>query len=176
MTHSTAYTSYSRSSWRPHIPGPMDTQFSPAEAFLHHSEDSSGTVYDTLLKQERKVLAIQEFHIHERGWSDIGYHYVIFQPNRRHKRAHIFAARKVIYVPAAQLNHNSRTLAICVVGDGNVEDLHAHTRTAIRYLVHKYPTVKKLGGHRDVVATQCPGGRFYKHIPGQAAILGIGHY
>lgn len=171
----TAFVTYPRSAWNPRQARVMSDQHFTTEGFLHHSEDQSGTVYDTIAKQEAKVRDIQRFHMVERGWADIAYHYVIFQPNHRHRLAHVFAARPVGKVPAAQLNHNSNTLAVCVVGNGDRETLHAHTLTAIRYLLTQHH-VLKFGGHRDVVATDCPGARFYPEVRRQAAILGIGHF
>lgn len=176
---SAAYTLYYRSAWHPRPAGPTALQHFTVEGFLHHSEDQNGQVFDTLAKQGQKMRDIQAFHMNntdgKHGWSDIGYHYVIFQPNHRHRRAHIFGARAVTATPAAQMSHNSNTLAVCVVGNGDVETLHEHTRTALRFVFHRH-SVKKIGGHRDVTPTDCPGARFYAEIPHQARILGVDHF
>lgn len=177
MTTPQAFTLYPRKSWHPRNTRPMTPQGPPLEAFVHHSDDERGSAFDTLAKQQEHVRYFQTLHmVTMHDWSDIGYHYIIFPPNHRHTRAHIFEGRRVMYTPAAQENHNTRTLAICIVGNGGREPLHEHTRTAIRALVHKYPTVKKLGGHRDVVSTTCPGDLIYRELARQARILGIDHF
>jgi hypothetical protein len=106
-----------------------------------------------------------------RGWSDISYHYVIFQPFND-VPARVFEGRKVRYVPAAQAGHNTGTLAVCVFGNFDHEDsVKRNTRYAIEMLLTRKPSrtgagdVKTLGGHRDVVGTECPGDTLYAQIP-----------
>lgn len=177
--HTAAYTLYHRSAWHAVPPRPTSSQQFTTEGFVHHSEDSNGQAYDTLAKQEAHIRDIQRFHMDrsdpKHGWSDIGYHYVIFQPNHRHVRAHIFGARAVTAVPAAQLDHNSNTLAICVIGNGDRETLHQNTKLAIVSLLNGH-RVRKVGGHRDVTPTDCPGERFYRDIPSIAKLAGIPHF
>lgn len=51
-----------------------------------------------------------QIHVRDRGWSDIGYHFLI------DKRAAVISGRPLEVVPAAQKGHNERTLAIMVHG------------------------------------------------------------
>jgi hypothetical protein len=76
-------------------------------------------------------------------------------------------------IPAAQLNHNTHTLAIVVIGHGGKDPLKADTRRAIVEILHRYPVLQAFGGHRDVVATECPGDRFYARIPELARTAGL---
>lgn len=155
----------------------MTDQASALESFLHHSDDPAGKEYTTLSAQRAKMRAIQNFHMDGRGWSDIGYHFVVFQwlgkkDVRISPRA--FAARPVHKVPAAQLNHNTRTLAICVVGNGVRELLAPETEKLIGDLIRKYgPDVTTIGGHGDVTQTTCPGALFRKSLPDIARHAGI---
>ncbi|HMJ97613.1 MAG TPA: hypothetical protein VK486_17325, partial [Thermoleophilaceae bacterium] len=78
-------------------------------------------------------------------------------------------------VPAAQLNHNRGTLAICVVA-GPLDTITSRTRYVIERVLMLHPSVRTLGGHRDVVATSCPGEHLYHAIPRIARAAGVGVY
>lgn len=149
----------------------MDMQARPTEAFLHYSDDVAVGGIDTLAEQAAKARAIQDFHLHGRGWSDIAYHYLVFQPYGRLRRARVFAGRGDRFVPAAQAGHNTGTLAICVVAGPGVP-LKRNTRYVIEQLLRRYPSVKTVGGHRDVVATDCPGESITNALPRIAGAAG----
>ena len=55
------------------------------------------------------VNAIRGWH-QKRGWSDIGYHYLIDCQGK------LLTGRNIEQIPAAQYMHNSRTIAICLDG------------------------------------------------------------
>lgn len=155
---------YTRKEWGA-IPAraPMSRQSAPVEAFIHHTADAHGR-YRTLAEQKAKCRQIQRFHMDGNGWSDGGYHFLVFQPQGQGIGARAFALRPVEYVPAAQAGHNTRTLAISVVGNGETEEMQRNTRYVIEQIIARYPSVKAVGGHRDVTATSCPGDNFYQAI------------
>lgn len=169
---------YTRNEWHARTPRAMAVQDKPLEAFIHHSDDPHGDAWNTIAEQEAKMRAIQNYHMDDpaHGWSDIAYHYVVFQPNRSHASAHAYEGRKAIFVPAAQLDHNARTLAICVVGDGSREIMQRNTRFVIEQLIQRHPSVHKIGGHRDVVSTTCPGDKFYSAVPRIADAVNLPHF
>lgn len=170
---------YERGEWKAARPGEMTQQGPPLEGFLHHSDDPDGREYDTLAKQMGKMRAIQRFHMQTRGWSDIAYAYIVFQyvgTKNMRVEPRVFRGREVKFAPAAQLNHNTRTLPICVVGNGESEVLHDETREVIAALLRKHPSVKTFGGHRNVVSTDCPGKRFFAAVPSIAKMAGIRVY
>lgn len=154
---------YTRKEWGARAGRPMSEQAPPVEAFIHHTDDASGR-FRTLAEQKAKTRAIQDFHMDGRGWSDIAYHFLVFQPQGQGIGARAFTARLVRFTPAAQLNHNTRTLAIAVVGNGDSEEMQRNTRYVIEQIIARFPSVKAVGGHRDVVATDCPGDKFYGSI------------
>jgi hypothetical protein len=149
----------------------MTPQDAPIEAFIHYSYDFSVGRFDTLAEQEAKMREIQRYHMDNNGWSDIGYAFVVFQPYGTLRRARAFQGRPTKYVPAAQANHNTRTLPICVVA-GPDNEIKRNTRYVIEQLINRYPSVKVVGGHRDVVATSCPGDKLYAQIPTIARATG----
>lgn len=151
---------YSRADWRARDPRPMDYQgWDAHEAFLHHSADALPEAYYDLERQKAKMQSIQNYHMDTKGWSDIAYHFVIFQPYGSIPYARIFQGRERCWVPAAQEGHNFGTLPICVVGDFTPghDWLQRNTRYAIEVLLNYYPKLTTLGLHRDVYQTECPG-------------------
>jgi hypothetical protein len=107
--------------------------------------------------QEREAMrALWRQHVVVNGWSDIGYTYVQFPSSR------IYKARHVDSIPAAQMDHNAGTVALAVVGTNPI--LSVFQRRKIRKLFLELDAregIPFLGGHRDVVATECPGDRIY---------------
>ena len=64
---------------------------------------------DSPHKHHDNVETLRRWHL-ERGWSDIGYHYIIT------KNGDIHNGRPVDRVPAAVKNHNTGNIAICLTG------------------------------------------------------------
>ena len=160
---------YTRSEWSARAPRTLVPQpHAPTEAFLHHSVDPFAEQFDHLTDQKAKMRQIQAFHMDVRGWSDIAYHLVVFQPFGQIRKARVFEGRPWTHVPAAQERHNSGTLAICVVGDFGADRLKRNTRYAIERVLSAHTgarAVEVVGGHRDVGATTCPGPNLYRWLP-----------
>ena len=64
---------------------------------------------DSPHKHHDNVESIRQWHL-ERGWSDIGYHYIIT------KNGDIETGRPIQRVPAAVKGHNRGNIAICLTG------------------------------------------------------------
>ena len=164
---------YSREDWGARKPGPMTEQgWDAHEVFIHHTDDTA-TWLDSLDDQKKRMRGYQDFHMNVRGWSDIGYHAVVFPDFKTHSGtevpARVFQGRDRNKVPAAQEGHNSGTLAIAVVGAADAR-MSRNTRYAveayINWLKREGAPLRELGGHRDVTATQCPGDGIYsKDLP-----------
>ena len=94
-----------------------------------------------------------------RGWSGIGYHYVILLDGT------IEEGRPEQKVGAHAYGHNSRSIGICYIGGKNKEQTEVKdTRTEaqkcelenlIRTLADKYPDAKVIG-HNEVSEKACP--------------------
>lgn len=163
---------YTRAMWGARLPSAvMAKQSPPVEAFIHYTDGSGASALKSLAAQEAALRGIQNYHMDSNGWSDIGYHYMVFQPYGHLSRARVFQCRRDIYVPAAQAHHNTRTLAICVHANGS-DEIKRNTRYAIEQILRRYPSVKVVGGHRDVVSTDCPGDKLYAQIPTIARAAG----
>lgn len=167
-------TIYTRSKYNaPPLGVNMARQASPLEAFLHHSTDPDGLTYNTKSEQVAKIDAIDTFHRRDRGWAMTGYHWIVFQRTGTRNAARGFAVRPALYVPAAQANHNTRTLAICVIGDGEREQIFNDTIHCVARIIRMYSNIRTVGGHRDVVGTTCPGKNFYRALPAIAHEAGV---
>lgn len=165
-------TVYERDDWGARPWRDFTPQSWPSEVFIHHGAESNAEQMTSLAKQVQAMRATQNFHMGpQRGWSDIAYHYVVFQPYGNVRHARVFEGRPVRHVPAAQLGHNTGTLAICVYGNFDGDDqVKANTRYAIDVLLTRKPSltgcgaVETLGGHRDVTQTTCPGNALYAQL------------
>jgi hypothetical protein len=170
---------WTRDEWNARPPRQMAQNSKLREAFLHHTTDQFAEGINSLAEQKAAMKATQDFHMLVRGWSDISYAFVIFQPFGGLENARVFQGRETKYVPAAQLGHNMGTVPICVYGNFERDDgVKPETITAvvqtIRWVERNHGgSLNKVGGHRDVVATSCPGNTLYAALPEIARRTGL---
>lgn len=121
-----------------------------ARIILHHSASPRATT---------TVEDIRRWHVVDRGFDDIGYHFVVEGDGK------VRTGRPLDFAPAAQAKANTNTIAICLVGN-NVLAAEAHgwndaQTLSAKSLIIMLRTVlgKRLPffGHRDVSASECPG-------------------
>jgi hypothetical protein len=116
---------------------------------------------------------IQAFHMDTRGWNDIAYSFVVDD----HDGA-IYEGRGAGVAGGHTEGDNSRSHAICVMGNFEGRGAQPHTLQAIVELANhgtaKGWWVPTLGGHRDApgASTACPGARLYAVLPNLRASLG----
>ena len=127
---------------------PPDLRESHQTVIMHHSAFYKGSGIDTLLE-------IQRLHREDRGWADIGYHYLIDQHGT------IFEGRDLGVRGAHTAGYNTGSAGICLMGDFRslappARQMEA-ARSLIRWLVARLaPT--HLAGHQQFNAgTACPG-------------------
>lgn len=103
------------------------------------------------------VNDVRRWH-RERGFSDIGYHYLILVDGT------VEAGRPLSAIGAHCKGHNAHSIGICYVGGLNDKGKPADTRTpaqreAMRTLLtslkHRFPDAT-IHGHRDFAAKACP--------------------
>lgn len=104
------------------------------------------------------VEQIRRMHVRERGWSDIGYHYVVYLDGSIHN------GRDVNIAGAHCTGHNSHSIGVVYVGGLAKNDKPADTRTAaqkaallklLRKLKQLYPKAT-IHGHREYANKACP--------------------
>lgn len=101
---------------------------------------------------------IRRWHTEERGWDDIGYHWVVELDSS------IKEGRSEEISGAHCRGHNSRSVGVCYVGGSDAEGKPKDTRTPdqkeslaklLSDLKDKYPDAK-IYGHRDFANKACP--------------------
>lgn len=115
------------------------------------------------------VEDIRRWH-RAQGWSDIGYHYVIYIDGSVHE------GRSVDVAGAHCTGHNSNSIGVCYVGgvapDGRTpkDTRNEEQKAALMSLLYDlkvlYPKAK-IHGHRDFAAKSCPSfdaTKEYRHL------------
>ena len=104
------------------------------------------------------VSEIRKWH-KARGWSDIGYHFVITLDGTMN------VGRPIEKIGAHAKGYNRKSIGICYIGgtdsEGNPKDTLTETQEAamqalILELKKSYPSIKKLIGHNEVSSKACP--------------------
>lgn len=147
---------------------------------FHHAACCSASTYEEGLAQ---VKAIQNFHQDVRGWSDIGYHFLMDQEGRVYQGRPFLDNRRDLSVPPrlAQGAHvggfNVGNIGVSMLGcyhpaegPGCVDVLSPAAKdsliTMFAYLGENYGVdTADLFGHRDQGATSCPGDNNYALLP-----------
>ncbi len=100
---------------------------------------------------------IRQWHL-ARGWSDIGYHYVI------KRSGYLETGRDLERSGAHAKGHNSHSIGVCMVGgvdERNKPDAnftyaqYASLKTLLDDLTRKFPNAEIIG-HRDLSTKACP--------------------
>ncbi|MDO5704053.1 MAG: N-acetylmuramoyl-L-alanine amidase [Paracoccus sp. (in: a-proteobacteria)] len=108
-----------------------------------------------------KLAEIRRWHMQERGWSDIGYHYVIDRDGE-----HV-PGRPINRIGAHVVGRNQGTIGICLLGgyeaaaSDRFQDHYTPAQdAALRALIgdiSRRTRIKRISGHNDHAATACPG-------------------
>lgn len=136
----------------------MEEDWDYTTVVLHHSGNSG----------ETDPTEIEDKHINDRGWSDVGYHFMV-GPN-----GSIYEGRNLRYKGAHVRGANTGKIGILVMGDFQhqwwdddddpTQSQIDNTVSLIRTLKSKFPAIGELGGHRDYVETDCPGDELYRRL------------
>lgn len=111
----------------------------------------------------KEVSADDINHYHKsKGWDCIGYHYYI------RRNGAIEPGRPIAKVGAHCYGHNRNTIGVCYEGGltyvGNTpQEVDTRTPEQVRSLylllttlLHAFPTIQKISGHRDYFNKACP--------------------
>ena len=112
---------------------------------LHHAAAKSCTPQE-----------VHQWHLNN-GWCGIGYHYFI------KKDGQIFRGRPENAVGSHAKGYNSKSIGVCFEGDYTEQTMPQAQLEAgkelVAYLKDKYK-ITNVKGHRDLMATSCPGSKF----------------
>lgn len=108
-----------------------------------------------------KVAEIRRWHVRQRGWRDIGYHWVI------DRNGVVAPGRPETEIGAHVEGHNRGTIGICLLGGYGAEaddefekNFTPAQAAAARRLIHEIKgraAIQKVSGHNDYSAKACPG-------------------
>ena len=107
---------------------------------------------DTYAYMDVGVEEIRQWHL-ARGWSDIGYHFVVRRDGK------LETGRPIERIGAHARGHNSDSIGVCVVGGKPKVNFTRRQWQWLEFLVMSlfniYGSLEVIG-HRDVGNTQCP--------------------
>jgi hypothetical protein len=150
-----------RSAWGANPPRSNSGSHTPNRLTIHHTTGPN-KIYGPL-----GVKSIQTFHQRDRGWSDIGYHFLVDQDGK------IYEGRPERTIGAHVANQNSGNLGISLMGDfssgkGDPTDAQFKaTAHLIKHLTKKYNIQVNrtlIKGHGERMATDCPGHNVLKRF------------
>ncbi|MFA6092369.1 MAG: peptidoglycan recognition protein [Elusimicrobiota bacterium] len=152
--YSFAYPVLSRLDWSARTAKSSKKDSTPYRITLHHTTGGQPTDRDESIKVLR---SIQAFHQRRRGWSDIGYHFVIDGAGR------IFEGRAIETVGTHTKNQNDGNIGIALMGNFQTqhpsqEQLESLERLCA-FLSARYDIDPKsrLNVHQHFKETLCPG-------------------
>lgn len=118
---------------------------------LHHSASALNTTYQD----------IQQWHLNK-GWAGLGYHYVIYPDGNIYRGRPEQAVGAHAYQDEKH-EANSDGMGICLIGNFETGQPTEAQMNGVVCLINdirsRYPAIPVLG-HKDVMATSCPGKNF----------------
>ncbi|XP_038058822.1 peptidoglycan recognition protein 3-like [Patiria miniata] len=167
-------TFVSRSEWEAVSPRSTTAMSgTPDYTVVHH------TVYgscDSLQTCSAKMLGFQRWHMNARGFTDVGYNFVIGGDGR------VYVGRGWGTVGAhAGSDYNPNSVGIAIMGDYTSSPPSSGLLSVLNQLMgcgvesgNLSPSYK-MKGHRDVRSTECPGDALYNEITTWSQYEAVGH-
>lgn len=157
-----------RALWGARPPKSPYSEHTPVQLTVHHSSEPTQANF----MGAASIRGIQAFHQGpERGWSDIGYHFLVAPDGK------IYEGRPATAV-GAHSPPNTGKVGICTIGNfEGAEQVTPAQRASLvnllAYLAGKYKIpASKIKGHRDFQGTDCPGQQLYDQLPAIRAEVG----
>ena len=108
-----------------------------------------------------KVAEVRRWHVEDRGWSDIGYHFLIDRDGT------VVEGRPVERTGAHVQGHNTGTIGVSLFGghggaatddflDNFTEDQERALQGLISKLRGEHPSITKISGHNQYANKACP--------------------
>jgi hypothetical protein len=147
---------FSRSAWGARAPKSQAPKMNPSHVTVHHT---AGHRESELKRSQRGMQNIQAFHQGERGWDDIGYHFVLDGEGR------IFEGRHADVLGAHAGGANTDNIGISLMGDYDKDVVSEGQKTSLKRLISflalRYRSDPSVAGfiqpHKHYSNTGCPG-------------------
>lgn len=131
----------------------------PEKIVMHHSATIDGAT--------ASWGAIRDYHIHNKGWLDIGYHFGVERIDDGAGRRHIevLMGRMPSEIGGHTVGENHRSLGVCIVGNFDLApppaDVWQRAAELVAWLCFNWKLeVQDVYGHRDFAHKTCPGNLF----------------
>lgn len=109
-----------------------------------------------------KVAEVKRWHVEDRGWKDIGYHFLI------DRNGYTVNGRPLDQIGAHTVGKNIGTIGIALFGghgsaaddkfaDHFTPDQDQSLRALLVRLMKQYPSINTISGHNQHAAKACPG-------------------
>lgn len=153
-------------------PAPNPVMTTVTHLIVHHSAGvNASTNWNAV------VTSIWNYHVNTNGWSDIGYNWLIAPDGT------LFQGRGDNVLGAHFCGTNAGTMGVCMLGtytNTTISPAAAHTLSSLlawkccargldplatAFHSSSGLNIKRISGHRDGCATECPGNAFYPHLP-----------
>ncbi|AWP05862.1 Peptidoglycan recognition protein isoform 3 [Scophthalmus maximus] len=133
--------------------------------YVHHTYEPSSPCL-SFPQCSRDMRAMQQFHQEDRGWSDIGYSFVVGSDG------YIYEGRGWTYLGRHTRGHNEIGYGVSIIGNYTATMPSRHAMDLLRHRLVRcavnggaLATDFTLHGHRQVVNyTSCPGDAFFSEI------------
>jgi hypothetical protein len=142
-----------REAWGARAPRCRGGALTPTRITIHHTA-SPNQDSDT----RSRLRHIQQFHIHTRGWCDIGYHFLVARDGQ------VWEGRPLSENGSHVLNNNSGNVGIALIGNfmgaSPTEAQLAASARVIAELSRTYGIAidtDRIKGHKAMRSTECPG-------------------
>ena len=130
---------------------------------LHHSGNIG----------EKDPKEIENLHMVKKGYDDVGYHYMV------HPKGKIYEGRRIYHKGSHVMKANTGKIGILLMGDydeqwwdfdDTLNKSHiAVVNTLITTLKSLFPTIRRLGGHKEFLPNKgytCPGNLIMDKVAG----------
>lgn len=156
----------------------ITTMSSLNRAVIHHTAATSDYATTGEADTKPKIRGIQNYHMDNNGWCDIGYHFLV------NKQGNIFSGRQdsgtiSMNVRGAHDSCNEGSFGFTLLGNYDVNAVTAVSKDKLAEIIAKRMpsgwdptgtgtaycgTTDKLIGHRQVYATACPGANVWAFV------------
>ncbi len=154
-------TVIARASWGAKPPKSPYSRHTVQDLVVHHSSAPNASQFNGA----SSIRGIQAFHQNERGWIDIGYHFLIGPDGK------IWEGRPTD-VSGAHVIPNPGKVGVCMIGDFQGVDVPTpEARESLKALLawlsatYGVAPIQRIFGHRDWMSTNCPGDTLYGDLP-----------
>ncbi len=117
------------------------------------------------------VLEVQRLHRNDRGWADVGYHFMVDGTGK------IYEGRSLAVRGVHTAGHNTGSAGVCLLGDFRTRPPSTIQWDASiklsRWLVSELQLTHLAGHSQFNVGTECPGAAVLKQLADLAELVGV---